>query len=278
MPTNDTGVHRARLLQSTLNRGTEMIGLQTTRKMFAATLLMCGGAACSTVTGQGMVTDRPDFTESAVTVPAGYLQFEGGATYSSLGGDLSEVVVGEALLRWGVLDRVEIRIGGPSYMSVSNGGTHSGFGDGSLGAKMQLGPLGSGWDVATIATASVPVGDDEFSSGEVDPSLIMTAGRALNETLSLGGQIVASWPTQGDDREFEWGGTLVLGSEIGLKMGAFIEVAVTVPESGTAPIVGHAGLIYGLSDSFQLDAHAGIGLSDTAPDLFIGVGVARLVR
>ena len=254
-----------------------MIGFQTTRRMFAATVLILG-AASATVSGQGIVTDRPDFTESAVTVPAGYLQFEGGATYSSLGSDLSEIVVGEALLRWGVLDRVEVRIGGPSYVSVSNGGTHSGFGDASLGAKVQLGPLGSGWDLATIATASMPIGDDEFSSGEVDPSLILTAGRGLTETLSLGGQLVASWPTQGDDREFEWGGTLVVGSGLSPKMGAFLEVAVTVPESGTAPIVGHTGLVYGISDSFQLDLHAGIGLSDTAPDFFIGAGLARLVR
>ena len=255
-----------------------MIGLQTTRKIFSGALLISLTGVFSMVSGQGMVTDRPDFTESGVTVPVGALQFEGGATYSSLGGDFSEFVAGEALLRWGVRDRVEVRIGAPSYVSLSNGETHSGFGDGSIGAKLQLGPVGDGWDLATIATVSMPIGDDEFSSGELDPSLILTTGRPLGETVGIGGQVTAAWPTEGDDREFEWGGTLVLASDLSPKMGAFLELAITVPESGTAPIVGHTGVVYGVSNTFQIDLHVGIGLSDTAPDAFVGVGLARLVR
>lgn len=224
--------------------------------------------------GQGIVTDRPDFTESAVTVPTGVLQFEAGATYSSLPGDFSELVLGETLLRWGVSGQVEVRVGGPSFVSVSNGGTHSGLGDGSLGAKIQLGPIWGGWDLAVIGSASMPLGDDDFSSGKVDPTIILTTGRALDERFSVGGQAVASWPTLGDSREFEWGGTLVVSSALGAQTGAFVELAATVPEVGSAPIVGHAGLVYAVSDSFQLDLHAGVGLTDTAPEAFLGIGLS----
>lgn len=254
-----------------------MIGLQRTGTAFAVVLLIELVATVSVVSGQGLVTDRPDFTESGVTVPVGILQFEGGATYSSLTGDLSEIVVGEALLRWGVFERVEARIGAPSFVSVSNGDTQSGLSDGSLGAKVQLGPVGSGWDLAIIGEVSMPIGDEEFSSDALDPSFILTAGRDFSETVSLGVQVAAAWPTQGDDREFEWGGTIVLGSALSSQTGAFIELAVTVPESGTAPLVGHTGLTYSVSDTFQLDIHGGVGLTDTAPDVFGGVGLAVAV-
>jgi hypothetical protein len=227
---------------------------------------------------QGLVTDRPDFTESAVAVPVGSAQFEGGGTYSSLGNDHSEFTAGEAFVRWGLREKVEIRFGAPSFVLVSNGSSTSGLSDGSIGAKVQIGPLESGWDLALIGSLSLPIGDDEFSSEEVDPTVILTTGRALDDKFSIGGQVAASWPTEGEDRVFEWGGTVVLGAAVGPGTGAFLELAVTVPEDGTAPLTGHTGLIHALSETFQVDVHGGIGLSDTAPDVFVGVGLAtRLV-
>lgn len=251
-----------------------MTGLQRIRTLLPILLLAALATSTSSSWAQGIITDRPDFTESAVTVPVGVLQIEAGGTFTSLSGELSETVIGEALLRWGIRPRVEIRVGPPSFASISNGDTHSGLTDGSIGAKVQLGPFGDGWDVAAIGTLSMPIGDDEFSSGEVDPAFIFTGGRAINESVGIGGQVMASWPTVGDDREFEWGGTVVVSSSIGPKTGAFLELAATVPESGTAPVVGHTGIVYGVSETFQLDFHAGVGITDTAPDAFIGIGLA----
>jgi len=223
---------------------------------------------------QGIVTDRPDFTESAVTVPLTVLQFEGGATHTRVAEHLNETVVGEGLLRWGVHRQVEVRVGLPSFVSRSNGDTHSGLGDGSIGAKYQIGPLSNGWDVAAIGTLSMPIGEDEFSSGKVDPSLIVAAGKSMNEKVAVGGQIMVALPTVGDGRDFLWGATFVMSSSLGSGVAAFGELALTVPEDGTPPLVGHTGIVYGVSDTFQVDLHAGIGLTDTAPDAFVGAGLA----
>jgi len=247
-------------------------------RVFVRTCLVTAMAllvgANETARAQGIVTDRPDFTESAVTVPLTVLQFEGGATFTRVTEHVDETVLGEGLLRWGVHRRFEVRVGLPSYVSVANGATHSGLGDGSLGAKYQIGPLSNGWDVAAIGTLSMPIGEDEFSSGKVDPSLIVAAGRAMNEKVGLGGQIMVSLPTVGDSRDFEWGATLVMSSSLGSSLGVFGELALTVPEEGSAPLVVHTGLVYGVSQTFQVDVHAGAGLTDTAPDFFLGAGLA----
>src|SRR3954447_23328722 len=59
-------------------------------------------------------TDRPDFTEGTATVPAGHYQLEGGYTFTRQGTDDSQSL-GELLLRIGVNDRVEARLGIGSY-------------------------------------------------------------------------------------------------------------------------------------------------------------------
>ncbi|MGH7563856.1 MAG: hypothetical protein ACREK5_05485, partial [Gemmatimonadota bacterium] len=53
-----------------------------------------------------LVTDRPDFTESALTVPRGDPQLESGYTLTRAD-DADEHALGEVLLRIGVAGRLE---------------------------------------------------------------------------------------------------------------------------------------------------------------------------
>jgi len=233
-------------------------------------------AGVLTLSGQGLVTDRPDFTESAVTVPKGFVQFEGGQTLTDLPGDRREWVIGEPLFRVGLDENIELRIGAPSYVLAGNGRSHDGFGDASVGAKVQLGPV-DGTDLAAIVSTSVPVGEEPFSSDEFDPTVILTGGRALNEEVGLGAQIVFASVSDGSDRALEWGGTVVVSTSISARSSIFGELALTVPESGSAPLVAHTGIVYASTDRFQLDVHGGFGLNDSAPDVFLGAGLAARV-
>lgn len=219
-----------------------------------------------------LVTDRPDFTESAVVVPLGHIQVESGLTWKN-GDDGTDVISGpEILVRWTVVRRFELRFGLPDFVDVADSGGPSGFGDGSVGAKVQFGPAASGWDLAAIATLSLPTGEDELTSDAVDPEFILVASRDLNKSLSVGVQFTAAGPTNNDDRDFEWGGTLVFGKSINQRWGGFAELAAIVPESGTAPILAHHGYTYQPRSNLQIDVHGGIGLSSSAPDFFVGGG------
>ncbi len=222
-----------------------------------------------------LITDRPDFTESGVVVPPGSIQLEAGFTFEE-GPDSGSFFTGpEALIRWGISETLELRLGAPNFERIANGESQSGLGDASLGAKWQLGPVGA-WDLAGILTTSVPTGADEFTSNAWDPQLILAAGRDLNERWSLGAQVSVESASAGDERETIGGATLVLGTALGEtgRTGTFLEIAAILPESGTSPLVLHHGYTYLLEENLQLDLHGGFGLSETAPDMFVGAGVS----
>lgn len=214
-----------------------------------------------------LITDRPDFTESAVVVPLGSVQVEAGATVEFAND--AEVISGpELLLRWSPVEYLEIRFGAPDYLSGS-GLRSDGFGDPSVGLKTQFGPL-NGWDLGAIATVSIPVGDDAFSTNSVDPELILTAGRDLTPWASLGGQVQAVR----DGRANIWalGGTAVLGLALGDRGGTFVEVASSAPEGGASTTFLHHGYTFLVTRVVQFDVHGGLGLTDASPDYFVGAG------
>lgn len=102
----------------------------------AAGALLIGGAAAAQEPAP-LVTDRPDFTESTETVPAGRVQFEGGYTPLRSGG-VDEHAIGEVLLRLGVSGRTELRLGLNSFLVARVPGepTSTGLEGASLGANM----------------------------------------------------------------------------------------------------------------------------------------------
>ena len=247
------------------------------RKHLALVVLVCiSGAVPSSINAQNLITDRPDFTESAVVVNRGVIQLEAGATISSIPGpnDIDVLVVGEPLFRWGVADRLEARFQLPSYVRRSNHRTVDGISDPLVGVKYQIGPVGSATDLAAIGMVSIPAGSEEFTNDTVVPDVIFIASQQMSPEVSLGGQIIASLPEVDGERSFEFGATLVGATTMNNGLSLFVEFAVDVPEEGTAPILVHGGVAYPISPTLQVDFHGGFGLSESAPDGFMGLGFA----
>lgn len=220
-----------------------------------------------------IVTDRPDFTESAVVVPRGHIQLESGLTWLGESGGIAVFTTPEILIRWTPVAGFELRFGFPDYINTQNHVTESGFGDSSVGAKVQLG-LGGDWDLASIAALSLPTGDNLFTTDRVDPGLIVMAGRDLGDTWSIGSQLSADWVYLAGDRSFFWGGTVVFGKSLGEPWGMFFEVAFTVPERAATPVLFHTGATHLVTPNLQLDVHGGVGLTAAAPDHFVGAGIS----
>ena len=235
-----------------------------------------------------IITDRPDFTESPVSVPRGSIQLEAGLTLEShteaeIGVDdltVDDLTVGEALVRWGIFDNLEARFQIPSYRNVSiegnDGPSIDGFSDLDLGVKYQFSEDDSDLQFGAIVKASLPTGSDDFTSDEVEPEAILIVGKQLGPSLSLAGQIVVGVPSDGDGRSFEWGASIVSAAGWS-RVGAFLEYSITVPDEGTASQVIHLGGTFSASDRLQLDLHGGFGVSSTAPDSFIGAGFSAAI-
>ena len=215
-----------------------------------------------------LITDRPDFTESAVVVPLGHVQAEGGVSFVDNGpGDSFSGP--ELLVRWTPLSRFELRFGAPNYIDTDD---DDGFDHPSLGAKVQAGPFGA-WDLAALATVST------FADGSVDPEVIVATSYTRSDLLAYGGQFVVGRDGVGD--VWTLGATLVQSVSFpedaplffNERWGVVIELALTVPERGKAAVLQHMGGTYALSPNAQLDFHVGTGLTNAAPTNLLGVGV-----
>jgi hypothetical protein len=249
--------------------------MSTMKAFTVIAALVCGltwGACADGQESDELVTDRPDFTESPLAVPYKSLQLESGVTWEHAN-EHSDVVSGpELLLRWGIAKNFELRLGLPNFIGLSGTDDATGIGDSSVGAKVQLGQGFAEWNIACMATLSLPTGDEEFSSDSYDPQLMVMAGRDLGSTGCIGGQLAASWPDEDDDREFVWGGTLVVGTAMGERWCSFFELAADVIDADHVPALFHHGYAYSVSPNTQLDVHGGIGISGSAPDALLGGG------
>jgi hypothetical protein len=246
-------------------------------------LLLSGLLGLTARTGYGqpdppLVTDRPDFTESALTVPRGGVQLESGYTLTRAD-DADEHALGEVLLRVGLADRLEARIGLGSHAWIEAPGEDpSGFDDPSLGMKAVLArEETAGVQAAVLAGTTIPAGDREVGEDGWQPEVKLAVSRGLSETLALAAN--AGYARASEDGEgFDQGSaSLSLGMGLGERWGAYAEAYGTFPVSlsGEDEAVLNGGFTFLVHPLLQLDARAGAGITQGAPDFFVGLGIAR---
>ena len=215
------------------------------------------------------ITDRPDFTESPVSVSPGTIQIELGATaFDYDAGSLWNA--GETLVRYGLFNKVEMRLQLPS--AIGGDDLDSGLSDSGFGVKIELGSFAQRVEMALIASTTLPTGADDFTSDAVDPGLILAAGMMLNDRVSLGSQLSASFDEQGDERVLNSGFTIVSGFPLSSSVGGFTELAFDFPDGLDTQVAFHTGLVLAFDSRSQLDIHGGFGLTDNTPDSFLGIG------
>jgi len=228
-----------------------------------------------------LVSDRPNFTESPETVPPGRFQVEAGYTFSRKG-DEKEHALGELLLRVGLLERTELRLGLNSYVwRDSPDGLSEGFEDISLGVKIKLVEGAESFEltrptVGVIVATTLPTGDDDIGEDKPQPEIILALGWDLSERLSLESSFKYAYASEEGERFHQFAGSLVLGYALTEKLGVFIEYFGLVPESNDGPNASFidGGLTYLVNDDLQFDIHAGFGINRTDPNYFAGVGVS----
>lgn len=224
-----------------------------------------------------LVTDRPDFTESAATVAPGRFQLEAGYTFSRSGeAHLHEL--GEALLRAGVANRVELRLGVPTLTLAEEGtGDVDGFGDASIGFKIGLPEPGTSGvpTTAILLDSTLPTGEDHLGSSGLQPGATLAFAWELAGGLGLGANFgYERFEEEGEDLG-RGTGSVALGIPLSPSLGAFLEGFVLVPEGDrTAEPFLDGGLTWLLDADLQLDVRAGFGLEEPAPNYFLGGGIS----
>jgi hypothetical protein len=221
-----------------------------------------------------IVTDRPDITESGVVVPRAALQIENGLTWT-LDHGTQAVDLSESLIRFGILDKTELRFGVPNYSDRIVGmGLGSGFGDFSFGVKQQLGPLPGDVDLSVIVAVSFPTGRSGVTSGGYDPFIKVPWSKELEHGWSVGGQQSLFWQTEAGRRNGFWEPTFYLERQLTKPWDAFVEYAGDYFQRGESKQILHFGTAYKITPVHQVDFHLGFGLNDATPAHFFAVGYA----
>ena len=252
----------------------------------AATLvMMCGMlGACASVSGgrEPLVTDRPDFTESAQTVQPSSVQVESGQTFTREG-DVKSVSIGEVLVRAGVSRRVELRVSANSFLVERIGSVRTqGMEDGSLGFKFNFVEAPEGPSIvpaiSLIAGASVPSGSATQRSKLFLPETKLIAAWGLTERLGFATNL--NWAT-GDNagsRYNEYSGTGSFAYSVSDRVGAYAEYfgfAARLNSTWDNRHYVNGGLTFLFSPDLQLDARAGMGPDTKSRDFFAGLGISR---
>jgi len=223
-----------------------------------------------------IVTDRPDATESSSVVEPGFYQIEVGWLYGENDVGVEVNTLPGTLVRIGVVDRLELRLGWEGYIDEGSGGP-SGVGDGEVGAKIyMLEAEGNIPETALLAAISIPVGDREFTTDEVDPGFRFAMSYDLSARSAFGTNLGVEWETDASDSTLSsFIYTAALGYDLTEIVGAYIEIFgdAGMSASGDSHSVD-GGFTFLLAENFQLDALAGVGITSKADDWFVGAGAS----
>lgn len=232
-----------------------------------------------------LVTDRPDQTESSVVIPRGYVQIETGGTYTNDGSATRTLEYPSTLIRVGLANRLELRLGTTGLVTEFVGENTTGYGDFELGLKIYFWSE-EGWrpETALLIGTSIPSGNNNFSTGRFDPAFRFAFSHTLSDRVSLGYNLGMAWESE-PRSSTPPGGRVTLSqiqytitSGIGItdKLGTYFEFFGDIPASahGQSAHSFSNGFTYLLRPNVQLDLSSGVGITKAAPDWTVGAGIS----
>lgn len=226
-----------------------------------------------------LVADRPGFGDGASVVAPGTFQLECGYAFERDDGRTGHAL-GQLLGRVGINRWLEARPALNSFV-VREGrrGDVSGLEDASLGLKARLVP-GDGQplgrpQLAFVADASLPTGEDGIGSTEARFTAKLAADWALSSAASL--TLNAGYGSFTAD-DVESGQALLIGTLNGTladadNLGVYAGYAGFFGRSDNQNYV-EGGVTYLLNANTQIDANGGALVDDRTRRYFIGAGLA----
>lgn len=231
---------------------------------------------------ESLVTDRPTFTLSARTVGSRVPRFEGGPTFSKDQSGAEEITVGEILARWGVAEKLELRLDPPSYSRERNDDAEdTSFLGLEIGSKYELaegrgGGVIGGMEAALIAMTTTPTSSSDFASSKWQPSAILAAGWELGPNVGIGSNLGVGRPADDHNRFTSLWASVALSLGMSDAASIFDDIYDFNREEPNGPTSGtlQTGFVYLVDPDFQHDVRAGRRLTDQGVDVLFGAGLS----
>jgi hypothetical protein len=227
-----------------------------------------------------LVTDRPDRTESASTVPSGWLQVEAGYEYLKESpddnyGTTTSLRVASALFRYGLFDKIELRFAGAflsqQMKSITSDVSSDGMADYMIGAKIEF--INNHEvipDIALMAHLFLPVGAGSHKPEKFEPQAILSVSKAATDFLDFGTNLGVHYHSS--DEEVVYFYTLAAGINFTEKFGTFIEIFSEIFQNESPFFTAGTGLTYQVLPNFQFDVSGGTGLINNSGIWYLGAG------
>lgn len=254
------------------------------KPLLVFSLLLLSLALCAQ---DSIYTDRPTVTISPQTVKKNWFQFETGFRYESkdlsyLGGDfvgnrLEWINWNELLLRYGISDRLEIRVG--QYLREYR--YKLGTPDENHFVELAPSSIGLKWsiirgkralpDMSVLFDLKGPVLAKGDTWGAETKLLFSTS---LFKRFALDYNIGYRIEKTVDNSAIDY--SVVLSRMVSQKWKAFAEIFGFFSENNRKEHNFDFGLTYLINTTLQIDAFMGSGISDNSSQLVFGVGLSKL--
>lgn len=236
-----------------------------------------------------MSADRPDTTESPITVDAGHFQIESSffdfSRSRSAEGRTDTFTWGSVNLKAGLLPNADLQVVFDAYVEEKQTGpnglkeTTSGSGDPEVRLKVNFfGNDGGRTALAVMPFVRIPTGSD-LSGGEWEGGMILPLSVELTKKISLGLMLEMDLVRDAADGGYtqEWLHTAVLGIELTETLGLYLEYAGTAgPEAAFQYQAGcGGGFTWAASKNVQWDIGGRIGLNAAAEEAGFFTGITR---
>lgn len=211
-----------------------------------------------------IVTDRPDQTESSITIPLKCFQIECGVMSGNYNLDNSSqrlFLIPTTLFRYGLTRNIELRLV-EQLISIKNEQTSEenfGLSDLELGAKIQiLKNPDINTEIAFISHLVLPTGAVSITNEHAGTINKLAISHGLTDFLDLGYNIGYNY--FGNEKGYVTY-SLALGLSITKRIGAYVETYGEVAEFTDWISNFDSGITYLLKENMQLDFSFGIGLN-----------------
>jgi hypothetical protein len=241
-------------------------------------------SAASFAQRKPMVTDRPDQTDSPVTIPIGYVQIESGLLYSNQkfenlnpSVEIFDISFLGTLVRYGITENIELRFGG-EYLFQSTKindvvSEKKGLSALVAGAKLQLiSSEKSFLDAALICDIALPFGSSDFKPEKLEPKAALSVSHPLVGPLKIGYNFGTQY--RSNISKYENFYSVSLGWEVSDIYGVFLENYGKFMKSATPAFFLDAGVTYLHSFNIQVDLYFGKEITPSTNAWFIGAGFA----
>jgi hypothetical protein len=224
--------------------------------------------------------------ERITGIARGRAQLEGSYAFlydEADGVRMTQHAVPDLLVRFGLTDRLEIRLGWPGYVATGyDGPALEGSSDETLepnvGFMLDLRPQRGVWP-QTAASAAIPITPEgnAFALDGLQPLAQLLYRWALNDRLALGGTTgMALFEVHGDDF-LQFQQTASLDYLLTVRVGVFGQWEMLVDhgsaDDGSQHMLG-GGVSYLLTERLQVTWQGGVGLNERAPDFLTDLRLA----